>query len=589
MKKSAFAWLVVLTMVAGALLTGCQGTAPSAAPSSAAATTAPATTAPATTAPEKTATPTPEPTATPAPTVNNPGSVRTDTLVVAGNVPEGKFLPVYSSTVQDSEIGGLVFEGLLINDPTGAPIPWLAEKWDISADGLTYTFHLKKGIKYSNGDELKASDVVFTYKIMADKSYLGARQSAVSSLVGFKDFNTGKSTDFPGVTATDDYTVVFKLAQAKASAIWDFGYGIMSEKYYGPYTQGNLDNITAKLVDAMGTGPYLLKNYTPGESCKFEANANYWGGAPKVAKIVYRFIDDTAVLLQEIEAGNVDVASIGPDADTVAMVDKTGIYNKYLYEGLDYTHIGFNTRSAPLNDKRVRAALAYGLDREAFLQARYGDYGFTLDVPFAKASWAYDNTLPPITYDTAKAEALLDEAGWKKGADGFRVNDKGEALSIKFSCWQGSKFADLIVAAVKDNWEKIGVKVDIEQMEFATLTTKIFDKQDFQCYVMGWSLSIDPDPTDLYGKAATAKGGFNPGGWSSDVSETLLASGLAVTDQGARKAIYSQWSKLFLDEMPYIMIGSSEQFNVVNVRVKGLEFSTYRGWQYEINKVELAQ
>ena len=584
MKKSAFAWLVVLTMVTGVLLAGCQGTTPSAAPSSAAATTAEASADP-----TETATATPEPTASTEPAVNNPGSARPDTLVIAGNTPEGKFLPVYSSTVQDSQIGGLVFEALLTNDPTGAPIPVLAEKWDISADGLTYTFTLKKGIKFSNGDELKASDVVFTYKIMADKSYDGARQSAVSSLVGFKDFNSGKSADFPGVTAPDDYTVVFKLAQAKAPAIWDFGYGIMSEKYYGPYTQGKLDDIKAKLVDAMGTGPYLLKDYAPGESVKYEANPNYWGGAAKIAKVVYRFIDDNAVLLQEIEAGNVDIAGPGADADTVEMIDKTGFYNKYIYEGLSYTHIGLNTRKAPLNDSKVRQALAYGLDREAFLLARYGEYGYTLDVPFATASWAYDTSATPITYDPAKAETLLEEAGWKKGADGFRVNDKGEALAIKFSAHQNSKFADLLVAAVKDNWEKIGVKVEIEQMEFATLTTKVFDKQDFQSYVMGWSLSIDPDPTDLYGKAATVKGGFNPGGWSSDESEKLLADGLAKSDQAERKAIYTQWSKIFVDEMPYIMIGGSKELEIVNTRVKGIESGTFRNWQYQIEKAELAQ
>ena len=111
------------------------------------------------------------------------------------------------------------------------------------------------------------------------------------------------------------------------------------------------------------------------------------------------------------------------------MVDGTGFYTKYLYEGLDYTHIGFNTRNAPLHDKKVRQALAYGLDREAFLQARYGEYGFTLDVPFAKASWAFDSTIPQVTYDPAKAEALLDEAGWKKGADGFRAKVKYQSGS----------------------------------------------------------------------------------------------------------------------------------------------------------------
>jgi peptide/nickel transport system substrate-binding protein len=519
----------------------------------------------------------------------NPGKSRPDTLVVAGKTPEGRFLPIYASSLYDSEISQMVFEGLLINDPEAKPVPWLAEKWEISPDGLTYTFHLRHGVKFTNGEELTAKDVVFTYTLMADPAFDGAKRSAISTLYGFDEYNMGGAAVFAGVAAPDDYTVVFRLSQARASAIWDFGYGIMSKDYYGPYTKGDLTGIRARMTDCMGCGPYELAEYAPGDSARFTANPVYWGGKPKIPVVSYRFVDDDAARRADVEKGLVDIAKLGADDGTIEMVENAGFYRKYLFAGLDYTHIGFNVRSAPLDDKRVRRALMVGFDREAFLEKRYGAFGFTLDIPFSRASWAFDKTIPAVGYDPAEAERLLDEAGWTMGAGGLRENPEGEPLSIRFSCWGGTVFAVLLVEQVKDDWEKIGVKVEVEQMDSAELANKVFDERDFQCYAMGWSLSIDPDPTDLYGSAATAPGGFNPGGWSTPESDALLASGLATSDQAARAQIYSDWSKLFLDEMPCIIIGSSDQFFAVNERVKGIELGTYRTWQYMLHKAELAK
>lgn len=517
----------------------------------------------------------------------NPGKSRPDTLVVACKTPEGRLLPIYASSPSDAELSQLVFEGLLVSDPEAKPIPRLAESWEISPDGLAYTFHLRHGIKFSNGEELTAGDVVFTYTLMADPSYDGAKRSATGTLAGYGEYNGGAAAEFAGVTAPDDYTVVFRLSQARASAIWDFGFGIMSEDYYGPYEKGDLSGIRARMADCMGTGPYTLAEYLPGSSARFAANPTYWDGAPRIPGVVCRFIDDDAARLAEVQAGSVDIARLCADDDTIAAVDGAGYYRKYLFEGLDYTHIGFNVRNAPLDDRKVRRALMSAFNRESLLEARYGDYGFTLDIPFARASWAFDKDIPAVEHDPANAAQLLEEAGWKKGADGFRANAQGEPLTIRFSCWRGTEFAELLVAEVKAGWENVGVRVEIEQMDSALLARKVFEEQDFQCYAMGWSLSVDPDPTALYGSAATRKGGFNPGGWSTPESDALLAAGLETSDREERALIYSDWSKLFLDETPYVMIGSSDRFFVVNERVKGVELSTYRNWRHMLHKAEL--
>ena len=189
---------------------------------------------------------------------------RKDTLIVGTTAPDGKFNPIYSSSVYDTWVVSLITEGLTTNDPEGNPQPLVAKDWKISDDKKTYTFHLNKNIKFSDGKPLTADDVAFTYTAMCDPSYDGPRADAVEKLVGYKEYKSGSATSVEGIKVIDKNTISFTLTDVKAPAIYDFGYGIMEKDYYG-FEKGNINKLKDLFQKPIGCGPYKLKDYKPGQ------------------------------------------------------------------------------------------------------------------------------------------------------------------------------------------------------------------------------------------------------------------------------------------------------------------------------------
>lgn len=513
---------------------------------------------------------------------------RPDTLIVGTTAPSGKFNPIYADSVYDSYVTELVFDGLLMNDEKGNPIPNVAESWDISEDGKTYTFHLKKGIKFTNGQELTAKDVEFTYTAIADPNYDGPRMDSVMDLVGYDEYHNDKEGKVPkleGIKVIDDYTISFTLKDVKASALTsDFGYGIMCKDYYN-FEKGNIQKLKDLFLKPMGSGAYVFKDYKAGQEIDFEANPNYWKGAPKIKNLIMK-VTNADTVIQELTTGGVDVDIVAARPENIKMLQDAGFINIIHYPSNSYGYIGWNLRLDKFKDKRVRQALMYGLNRQGFIDAYYKGYGQVCNAPVSLVSWAYTDDINKYPYDPDKANQLLDEAGWVKGSDGFRYKD-GEKFVIHWMTYTGSKYVDTLIPIVKDNWGKLGIEVVPELMEFSTLSTKVYDEQNFEMYNMAWSLSIDPDPSGIFSISQDVKGGFNSVGWRNDESEKLIEQGLRETDQQKRKEIYQQWIKLANEELPYLFLSYSDDAYGISSRVKGLKISPYEDWTYYIYQAEL--
>jgi len=190
--------------------------------------------------------------------VDNP----TGTLQVGIIEASGLFNPIYYSSSYDGYVVNLVFDTLIYRNFEGELAPRAAKSWTVSEDGLDYTFKLKDGLKYSDGSAVKASDVVFTYKMIADPSYDGRYTNLVLDLKGYSDYNTGKTTTFEGVTAPDDTTVVFHFAKSLRTNLENCTCPIMSEAYYGAgVTVGNIAALKEKSSAPMGSGPYKLSKF----------------------------------------------------------------------------------------------------------------------------------------------------------------------------------------------------------------------------------------------------------------------------------------------------------------------------------------
>jgi ABC-type dipeptide transport system, periplasmic component len=186
-----------------------------------------------------------------------------------------------------------------------------------------------------------------------------------------------------------------------------------------------------------------------------------------------------------------------------------------------------------------------------------------------------------------KAEALLEEAGWKKGQDGFRYNGSNEKLSIKWSTYEGNKFVETLIPTVVNSWKEIGVEVTVERMPFYKLVEKVYDNREFEMYNMSWVLTEDPNPYAIFSMKQDRAGGYNAVGWRNEDSERLINEALQMSDQGKRKEIYNAWGKLANEELPYLYLNQNKELLAVNMRVKGVDVSPYRSWTENINAVSL--
>ena len=496
---------------------------------------------------------------------------------------EGTFNPVVSDGVYDGYVVSLVFEGLITNDAEGQYIPSLAESWELSDDKLTYTFTLKDGITFSDGSALTADDVAFTYNTIKEADYAGPR-SAVGAAIDT-------------VTVVDDKTIAFKMVKASPANIANFTYGIMSKEYYA---HSSFEELTQKNPTPMGTGKFVLEDggYAPKQYVKLTKNENYWDAenAPKIDGVTLSEVSEDTVL-SALQAGEIDMCQPAAKAENVEAID--GMDNAHLvsYLGNGYTFMAFNTTRPTLAQTEVRQALMYALDRKAFLKAEYGsDDLVSLGMaPISPVSWAYpgNDALNAYDYDLDKAAKMLDDAGWKD-TDGDGIRDKdGTPLHLNWLVYTDSTWPGTLSSMAYDSWHKIGVDLEITQMDFNTVSSTVMDaepgQKDFDIYTMGFSLSIDPDPTGgLFDADAYVAGGFNASGFRDDKSQELIAEGLAEFDQDKRAEIYKEWAIRQNELVPTAIIAYRSEIWGIADRVHGLDdLNSYQDFTSFISDVTL--
>jgi len=397
------------------------------------------------------------------------------TLVVAiGSDPEHLNTSITSSVTVGLP-AGTITEGLIRIDRDYNAYPVLAETWDVSADGQQYTFHLRQGVKWHDGEPFTSADVKFTLE-------------EISTLHG----RAGKVIDhITSVEAPDEYTVVVSLDIPFGpflSFLSNENVGIQPKHIYeGTEILENPANLAP-----IGTGPFVFSEWVPGESIEVVRNENYWDAPkPYLDRIVFRIIPDSSARILALEAGEIDFIS---NYD-VNFVDVPRLEsNSELQVELGRGHprvllLFFNTLEEPFNESGVRQALFMALDRKLMLDAAFGGIGSPgmSSIP-PGLSWAYNpeiNYMEMFSYNPATAAAKLDELGYTVGGDGTRF----EARFVFDPAQSGfSDVADIL----RSNWEAIGVKVTLEPRERAVWIEQLFITKDFDTGIAFYTSSGDP-------------------------------------------------------------------------------------------------
>ncbi|PGO22919.1 ABC transporter substrate-binding protein [Bacillus cereus] len=497
---------------------------------------------------------------------------RKDTLVVGISKPGGVFLPYFQQNGWDGNVTSVIFASLVSTDKQGKPTPELAEKWDVSSDQLTYTFHLRKDLKFSDGSPLTADDVAFTLTLLHDKAYEGEVDISQYAVKGGKEYKEGKATSIEGIQVVDPQTIKITTEKVNSQAIFVLGGTVLSKAYYGKdYKQNtSLDYLKELYGKPLAAGPYKFEKYIPGQEVRFVANENYYAGKPKIPNFIYK-ITSGDTKLQLFQTGEVDHTSLGTGDEVLEQAKSLQFANIQIETVPSFSYIYMNNNKPYLKDKKVRQALIYGLDRKKYVDTALKGYGTVANVPIHPTSWAYtEEGVNKYEYDKEKAKKLLDEAGWKVGSDGIREKD-GQKLKLSYFGPSSAKDSDLLIPIAKENYKEIGVEFNPEFMDFNTMLSKV-NKGDYD--LASVSTPITSDPSETAGEYLSGVNEKSLGYKNAKVDE-LIQKGIETVDIEKRKPIYKELYKELSDDPPVILLNYRRTITGYNGNIKGIDPEKY--------------
>ncbi|TCZ75140.1 ABC transporter substrate-binding protein [Paenibacillus albiflavus] len=504
---------------------------------------------------------------------------RTDTIIVGLTNPSGAFTPYFQQSGYDGNVSSVLFTPLVKIDKEGLPVPGLAEKWDVSEDQKTYTFHLRKDLKFSDGSPMTTEDVAFTWTLLHDKNYDGLNEVVEAGIVGGQAYKEGKATSIEGIKIIDPLTISVTLEDVNATALTVLGGDILSKAYYGKdYIFGELDYLKKLHEKPVSNGPYKLVKFVPGQEVRFVANEYYYAGKPKTENFIYKTTEGDT--WQFIETGDTDFANFAATTDNIEKLKKLGFVDMVPTTASNYGFNKFNLEHDQLKDKRVRQALTYGLNRQLiYVDSRQGA-ATVANIPSSPILWSYtEEGINPYPYDPEKAKTLLNEAGWKVGSDGIREKD-GKKLTIHY-LGSKSKNTDIFIGVARENYAEIGVKFEPEQFpDFNTLSAKV-DGGDYD--MASFSTTIISDPSQ--GVSRFVKGETK--GYNNPKIDELYAKGLATNDVEERKKIYHEMFQILNDELPIMFTSYSKSISAYSGRIAGIELNPLAGLAHSLPNWEL--
>lgn len=506
-----------------------------------------------------------------------------DTIVYSMNTaPEGIFNPLISNINIDKYVTSVVYASLMTVNDKGEQEPYLATESKVSDDMKKITYTLSDKAVWHDGEKVTANDVAYTFKAMADPNYTGGYYGDVQAVKGAEAYHNGEAEDIEGIKVIDDKTIEIEFEKVYAPGVTNLGnVEIIPEHIWSKVDPGEWTKQTELLNNPVGCGPYKLTEYKTGSHVKFEAATDFFGGEVKTPNLVFKAINaDTTQA--EFKGGNVDIANVESlrKADIDALTSeglKTVSYDNYMF-----TYMGFNLRKESLKDVKVRQAIMYAIDRQSILDNIVEGRGSVVNAPLLPSSWAYpeESELEQYKYDVEKAKSLLKEAGWEdKDGDGIVENANGEKLELTIDCQNDHEVRQKTATAIQESLKAAGIAVEIDTMEYSALMDKAVANHDFDLYMMGNTLSLDPDPKPMWDSAAISNEpgviGYNIVAYNNPETDKLIEEGNATLDQNERKSIYGEFAKILNRDVPEAYLFCQNVERVYNPGLEGYKPSTF--------------
>ncbi|QPC46067.1 oligopeptide ABC transporter substrate-binding protein [Mangrovibacillus cuniculi] len=547
-----------------------------------------------------------EPAATPEkPADDGQGTTEEPAAVEGGTVTFGYTQPfagvlsyAFYEGEDDANILQFMHEGLTQLDDELVAVPNLAS-WEVAEDYKSVKFTLEQGVKWHDGVELTAKDMVFAWEIIGHKDYTGPRFANVSNIVGIDEYKEGTAETISGVEVHDDYSFTVNFKEPSVVLVENLWTIPEPKHHYEGVAIADLAASAQVRQTPIGVGPFKIKSITPGESVELERYEDYWQGAAKLDGVVYKIIDG-ALAQGLIQNGEIDI--IEAPKDQWATISTLENVNPVTADAMSYSYIAFDwgkydhdkgmvvSDNPKFQEKKLRHALAHALDRQAFIDAFANGLGKPLNAPFPSISWAAipDSEINTYEYDVEKAKSLLDEAGYvDKDGDGFREDPKGEQFSVNFDAMSGAETSEARAQFIIQSWGEVGIKAQLNGgalKEFNLFYDTIeADDPSVETFMGAWGLAADPDPAGIWLSTDT----WNMWRWYNEESDALIKKGTTLPAEGQdviehRTAIYHDWQKLVNEELPVIFFEQRVDPWAINKRVQGVEVTPFGVSDYHL-------
>ncbi len=471
--------------------------------------------------------------------------------------------PHLSTSLILGNLNQLTMAYLVRYDAHNEPTPELATEvpteanGGIGKDGLTITWHLRKGVKWSDGAPFDADDVVFS---------TNAVNNPANNEVGRDGWDLITKIDEP-----DKYTVVFHLKKKYSGYLPSFfGSAGANPCVIPKHILGNLPNINTAPYNSkpVGIGPFRYVSWVRGDRITLEANPYYWRGVPKIKKVIYKIIPDRNTLLTQLQTGEVDMWTFVPAAYVGRAIALSNVHYSrgpsYLY-----SHVDFNTSHPALKEKVVRAALRLATDRKTILEKVGHGVGILQEDQITPASPLH-TALPEVPFDVAQANKLLDDAGWQRGPDGVRAKN-GVRLDLEMASGVGNQDIDARIEQLRSDWQQIGVKLTSKHYNtglFFQVTGGIVYGGKWDVTTFAWQLTPDGDLNPENSCSLMPPNGQNITRLCDPRLEKWLQLQKVTYSEEARKPIVAAAEKLIDEDVPYEVLYINEDIHAYNADLK---------------------
>jgi ABC-type transport system substrate-binding protein len=475
------------------------------------------------------------------------------------------FNPLFTFVGADQQIMRMVLGGLLRLNEDHEPIPELCERWEVSPDARTYTFHLQGNARWSDGTPFSAEDVVFTFERAADKRTGSVWAARMRLIEGAAAYAEQKADKILGLEVVNPQTLRIKLTKPHAGYLNVLGsyagFPILPKHVLKDVPPERMKENRFSMAPTVGAGPFTFVKYESDQYIELRRNDTYFGKKPQVERIFLKILQPDVGLTQ-LQTGEVDFAKVPiEDVDRLRREPNVALHT---VQSTSYMRLAVNCSRPFLSDKRVRQAMMYAIDRAGIVDSIYHGQAVVVNSPIYGPAWMGQPEFNRYPFDPNKAKALLKEANWDP-------NQK-----IVFGVCPRTKEQHAYEPIIQQQLRDVGLNVEILMADFSTWRKRT-DSGDFELYSDGFGMyRAEPSIVgDYFQSKSIPPAGANWVRYSNARVDQLFDEGMAVADRAKRKAIYSEAARILNDELPNIFLWSPKWTYGTSKRLRGFKATSY--------------